>query len=156
MMMMMMADEEWARVNDLNLVVGCAQCLTLILLQAELCCVGLVRFSLSCVGHPLFIMMTQQQVLDQRAGQGEEHIWITLNLLELHIRSGRKSLLLHHINAAWIISRFKIYYVVGWCRNTGAEHGCLSIWALFKNIYCSILFSFRATLMLRQCWRVTN
>lgn len=29
-------------------------------------------------------------------------IWITLHLLELHFRSGRKFLFLHHINAAWI------------------------------------------------------
>ncbi len=64
--MMLMADEGWARVNDLNLVMGCAQCLTLILLLAELCGVGLVSFSLSCAGHPLFIMTPQQQVKPTR------------------------------------------------------------------------------------------
>ncbi len=69
-MMMMMADEGWARVNDLNLVMGCAQCLTLILLLAELCGVGLVSFSLSCAGHPLFIMTPQQQVKPTRPVTG--------------------------------------------------------------------------------------
>lgn len=80
--------------------------LTLILLQAELCGVGLVSFS-------LFLCETSTLYNDGPAGwttgqcRGRTHrgsIWFTLNLLELHIILGRKSLPLHHINAAWLYS----------------------------------------------------